>query len=84
MLVSEFRSQLDLQLADEDDGIEVAPERKDNASFCKTVSLVMNASYFARKRDCHQPKKINTSEFPELVTAVSAPFSNRISRLTRV
>jgi hypothetical protein len=42
--LSEFRSQLDLQLADDHGGIEVAPERKDNASFCKIVFLVMNAS----------------------------------------
>jgi len=44
-LVSEFRSQLDPQLPGDDGGTEVKPERKDNASFCKTVSLVMNASY---------------------------------------
>jgi hypothetical protein len=45
MLVSEFRSQLDLQLADDDGGDEVAPEMKDNVSFCKNVSLVMSGSY---------------------------------------
>jgi hypothetical protein len=45
MLVGEFRSHLDLQLTGDDVGIEVGPERKDNASFCKIVLLVMNASY---------------------------------------
>ena len=44
ILVSEFRSQRDLQLADDDGGIEVAPESKDNASFCRNDSLLMNAS----------------------------------------
>jgi len=45
MLVGEFRSQLDLQLAGGDGDSEVAPEMKDNVSFCKNVSLVMNGSY---------------------------------------
>jgi len=34
-----------LQLAGGDGDSEVAPEMKDNVSFCKNVSLVMNGSY---------------------------------------
>lgn len=44
MRVSEFRSPLDLQLADDDGGNEAAFARKDNAQFCRNVSLVMKAS----------------------------------------
>jgi hypothetical protein len=44
MHVSEFRSQLDLQSADDDGGNEAAFARKDNARFCRNGSLVMKAS----------------------------------------
>jgi hypothetical protein len=40
MRVSEFRSQLDLQLADDVVGNEAAFARKDNARFCRNGSLV--------------------------------------------
>jgi hypothetical protein len=46
----EFRDSARLPLADDDGGIEVGPERKDNV-VCKIVSLVMNVSIF--QRECH-------------------------------
>jgi|SRR4029079_11322319 hypothetical protein len=50
MRVSEFRSQLDLQLADDDGDNEAEFARMDNARFCRNYLLVMNASYSFRKR----------------------------------
>ena len=63
MLVSEFRSQFALRYADDDGGIEVAPERKDNPSFCKNVSLLMNASYSPERETATTLKKSIAQDF---------------------
>jgi len=62
-LVSEFRSQLDPQLPDDDGGTEVAPERKDNALFCRNVSLVMSASYSFERENAITLKKSIPQDF---------------------
>lgn len=50
MPANEFRSQRDLQLADDTGGNEAEFARKGNAPFCKNYSLVMNVSYSLGQR----------------------------------